>query len=356
MECNKDEAQKAMGIAERKFTEKDLIGAKKFALKAQALFPPLEGISQFITALDVHLMAQSRVSGEKDWYGVMSLSPSADESAVRKQYRHLVLQLHPDKNHAKGAEAAFKIVQEAFEVLKDKNKRQMYDQKRKTHGVNGHSTSSAGFSVSNGFKNQEKGAGSDMSSKVQVKGTQHAATQPASRPPKRGTTNCSAKLASQTAAQPVKQPQNPNTTSRSAQGMAQNAAQRGSQSSVPCTEHHKHRARLYSSMATTFWTRCTSCRMWFEYSLLFQSGYLFCWCCRKPFYAADAGQPVISYKFEELKAWKHANLVSAKGSGASSISNQGSSQNMSASSGSQQERRPDKRMRGEGSSNANEGS
>jgi DnaJ domain len=350
MECNKDEAQRAMEIAERKFTNKDLNGAKKFALKAQTLFPPLEGISHFITALNVHLMAESGVAGEKDWYAIMSLSPSADESEVKKRYRHLALHLHPDKNRAKGAESAFKLVQEAFEVLKDKNKRQVYDQKRKTHGVAGHSMGSAGFSGSNGFKNQ-KGAGSNMCSKFQAHGTPQAASQPSPRPPKPKTARCSAKHASQTAAQPAQRPQNPNTNSYSAQGMAQ----MGSQSSVPCTEHHEHHARPYSSMATTFWTRCTFCRMWFEYSLLFQNGCLFCWCCRTPFYAADAGRPVTSYKFEELEAWMHANLVSAEGSNASSIPNQGS-QNMSAGLGSQQEKQFCKRMRGEGSSKANGGS
>lgn len=384
MECNKDEAERAKQIAERKFTEKDLNGAKKFALKAQALFPPLDGISQFITAVEVHLMAESRVAGEKDWYAIMSLSPSADDSTVKKQYRHLALQLHPDKNRSPGADGAFKLVQEAFNVLKDKNKRDMFDQKRKNHAVNEHSMGSTGFNGFNGFNSQEKGAGSDMRSKFQAQGAPQKATrpvpqpppsaagcsaqgaprraaQPVPRPPKPRTARCSVKHASQTAARPVLQP---NTTSCSTQGMAQNAARMGSRPCEPrTTEHHMHSAKQRSEQpaaqppeATTFWTRCTFCRMWFEYSLLFQNSFLFCRSCAASFFAADVGQPEIRYKFEEMQAWKCANLVPAEGSNGSSISNQGSSENVSANSGSQQQRRPYKRMRGEGSSNANGGS
>lgn len=46
MECNKDEAIRARVIGERKLTEKDYVGAKKFVVKAQSLFPELEGIPQ----------------------------------------------------------------------------------------------------------------------------------------------------------------------------------------------------------------------------------------------------------------------------------------------------------------------
>ena len=41
-------------------------GAKKFALKAQNLFPALEGISQLLAVLDLHVAAESKVSGESD--------------------------------------------------------------------------------------------------------------------------------------------------------------------------------------------------------------------------------------------------------------------------------------------------
>jgi hypothetical protein len=58
------------------------------------------------------------------------VEPTSDESTIKKQYRKLALLLHPDKNQAKGAEAAFKLIGEAFGVLSDRNKRYLHDTKR----------------------------------------------------------------------------------------------------------------------------------------------------------------------------------------------------------------------------------
>ncbi|VAI10070.1 unnamed protein product [Triticum turgidum subsp. durum] len=131
MECNKDEALRAKEIAERKFQSRDLQGAKKFALKAKALFPDLEGIVQMITTLDVYLTSEVKIAGGKDWYSILSVDMSADDETLKKQYRKLVLQLHPDKNKSVGAEGAFQMVQEAWTVLSDKTKRALFDQKMK---------------------------------------------------------------------------------------------------------------------------------------------------------------------------------------------------------------------------------
>ncbi|GJU48467.1 protein SMG7 [Tanacetum coccineum] len=60
MECNKDEATRVKEIVESKFSSKDLNGAKKFALKAQNLFPGLEGISQLLAVLDVHVATENK--------------------------------------------------------------------------------------------------------------------------------------------------------------------------------------------------------------------------------------------------------------------------------------------------------
>ncbi|CAD5195740.1 unnamed protein product [Musa acuminata subsp. malaccensis] len=134
MECNKDEALRAKEIAEKKFLERDLNGAKKFALKAQNLFPALEGICQMIATLDVYLASEEIAVGEKDWYAILSLSVSANEDTVKKQYRKLALQLHPDKNRSVGAEGAFKLISEAWSVLSDKSRRILYDRKRSAKG------------------------------------------------------------------------------------------------------------------------------------------------------------------------------------------------------------------------------
>ncbi|KAK6930098.1 DnaJ domain [Dillenia turbinata] len=132
MECNKEEAIRAKGIAEKKMLDKDFAGAQKIALRAQRLYPDLENISQLLAVCDVHCSAEKKIFGnEMDWYGVLQVEQSADEASIKKQYRKLALLLHPDKNKFSGAEAAFKLIGEAQRLLLDKEKRTSYDVKRK---------------------------------------------------------------------------------------------------------------------------------------------------------------------------------------------------------------------------------
>ncbi|WVZ75309.1 hypothetical protein U9M48_023379 [Paspalum notatum var. saurae] len=136
-----EEALKAKYAAERKFHARNIKGARRSAIKAQNMCPSLEGISQMISTLDVHLASESKIDGENDWYRILSLSAVADEEEVKKQYRKLALQLHPDKNKSVGAEAAFKLISEAWSVLSDNSRKMLYDQKRRDHsamnGTNG---------------------------------------------------------------------------------------------------------------------------------------------------------------------------------------------------------------------------
>ncbi|EMS47358.1 Chaperone protein DnaJ [Triticum urartu] len=135
VEYNMDEALKARNTAESKFHARDLRGARKYAVKAQNLCPSLEGISQMASTLEVHLAAESKIDGESDWYRILSLPAFADEEDVKKQYRKLALQLHPDKNKSVGAEEAFKLISEAWSVLSDTSRKAIYDQKRSDHSV-----------------------------------------------------------------------------------------------------------------------------------------------------------------------------------------------------------------------------
>jgi hypothetical protein len=74
MECNKEEAVRAREIAERKFAIHDFVGAKKFLIKAQSLFPDLDGVSQMLAVVDVHSVAAVKVgSNETDWYGILQV-------------------------------------------------------------------------------------------------------------------------------------------------------------------------------------------------------------------------------------------------------------------------------------------
>lgn len=155
MECNKEEALKAKEIAEKKFTGLDINGAKRFALKAQNLYPELDGIPQFLAILDVYIAAEKRTNGEVDWYRILGVDPLADGATIRKQYRRLALIVHPDRNKSVGADGAFKLVSEAWTLLSDKGRRTLYDQKRNLRSIyeqvsDGRSSISTG---QNGFPN-----------------------------------------------------------------------------------------------------------------------------------------------------------------------------------------------------------
>lgn len=64
----------------------------------------------------------------KDYYKILGLARGATEDDIKKAYRKMALKYHPDKNKAPGAEEKFKEVAEAYEVLSDKRKREIYDQ------------------------------------------------------------------------------------------------------------------------------------------------------------------------------------------------------------------------------------
>jgi DnaJ-class molecular chaperone len=65
----------------------------------------------------------------RDYYEVLGIGKDASETDVKKAYRKLARQYHPDRNPGdKSAESRFKEVQEAYDVLSDKGKRAQYDQ------------------------------------------------------------------------------------------------------------------------------------------------------------------------------------------------------------------------------------
>lgn len=63
MECNKDEAKRAMEIAEKKISENDYVGAKKSVTKAQNLYPHLDGLDQVSTMIHVYVSAANKING-----------------------------------------------------------------------------------------------------------------------------------------------------------------------------------------------------------------------------------------------------------------------------------------------------
>ena len=63
----------------------------------------------------------------RDYYEILGLTRSADADEIKRAYRKLARKFHPDVSKEKNAEAKFKEVQEAYEVLRDSDKRAAYD-------------------------------------------------------------------------------------------------------------------------------------------------------------------------------------------------------------------------------------
>ena len=80
-----------------------------------------------------------------DYYDILGVKKDASADEIKKAFRRKAVELHPDKG---GDEKAFKEVNEAYEVLKDKEKRQRYDQ----FGHAGVGGNSGGFSGGNPFE------------------------------------------------------------------------------------------------------------------------------------------------------------------------------------------------------------
>ncbi|MBC3764448.1 DnaJ C-terminal domain-containing protein [Neptunicella marina] len=73
----------------------------------------------------------------KDYYAILGVREDADLKEIKKAYRKLALTFHPDMNADEGAEEKFKEVAEAYEVLKNAERRAEYDELRRYGGTKG---------------------------------------------------------------------------------------------------------------------------------------------------------------------------------------------------------------------------
>ena len=65
---------------------------------------------------------------KRDYYEVLGVEKNAAADQIKRAYRKLAAKYHPDVNHEADAEAKFKEINEAYEVLSNAEKRQLYDQ------------------------------------------------------------------------------------------------------------------------------------------------------------------------------------------------------------------------------------
>lgn len=89
---------------------------------------------------------------KRDYYETLGVTKSASESEIKKAYRSKAMELHPDKNRDDpSAEAKFKEINEAYDVLKDGDKKAAYDRYGHAAFENGGAGGAGGFGQQGGF-------------------------------------------------------------------------------------------------------------------------------------------------------------------------------------------------------------
>ncbi|XP_017786256.1 PREDICTED: dnaJ homolog subfamily B member 12 [Nicrophorus vespilloides] len=155
MEANRSEVDRCIEIAEKYIKEKNREKAEKFLQKAERLFPTQKAKDLL---LQIKFMAPTsepekkvpkasakpekpslpeytadqkeavlKIKKCKDYYEILGISKDAADSDIKKAYKKLALQLHPDKNKYPGSVEAFKAIGNAMAVLTDPEKRKQYD-------------------------------------------------------------------------------------------------------------------------------------------------------------------------------------------------------------------------------------
>ncbi|PIA56332.1 hypothetical protein AQUCO_00700573v1 [Aquilegia coerulea] len=263
------EAERWKDVADKLLENRDLLGSKRFAKRAQDLYQQVDGVDQIMAIIDVLLASEKRINNHFDWYAILQLDcRSNDLELIRRQYRKLCLLLHPDKNKSAFADNAFKLVCDAWAFLSDSSKKSLYDNE---------------FNLFKKFDPIVLRQQNQPPPPQPAKAKAAPPSQPPPRPP-----------------QPPQQTQTPVRRSArekrktgksfSAEAMAemedttatQNEAQNGNaaqaQGSAP-------------SRLSTFWTTCPYCYYLYEYPGVYEDCCLRCQNCRRGFHAVVVASP-----------------------------------------------------------------
>lgn len=97
------------------------------------------------------------MASDKDYYEVLGVTKTSSQDEIKKAYRKLALQYHPDRNKTKEGEEKFKEVTKAYEVLSNEEKRKTYDQFGHAAFEQGGGGAGAGQGPFGGFGGQQGG-------------------------------------------------------------------------------------------------------------------------------------------------------------------------------------------------------
>ncbi|KAI3913637.1 hypothetical protein MKX01_035833 [Papaver californicum] len=109
----------------------DYVGAKKKLLDARTSDPGLEHIDELIKVYDIVCTAESQLQGSGiDWCSVLEIDKTSNESDIELKYKELIRTLETIKNKFPEIQSALVIVEKAYSVFTDREKRYKFDSRR----------------------------------------------------------------------------------------------------------------------------------------------------------------------------------------------------------------------------------